>query len=168
MIDISHFFSISIDITDKGNIDEEMVQLRLIENYQPVYKFVAVKPLVKPDAVNTVSALVKPDAVNTVSAIVSALEDDCELSVGDWQSKLIGMPADGAAVNFGSQSGVAKCVRDSVPHLISVHCCAHRIHLAIKSVSKDVPLFKVLEDTLIELYKLYKWPLCWRGVQEVS
>ena len=147
LIDKSDFFSISIDSsTDKGNIDEEIVQVRPIENYRPVYKFVAVKPLVK------------PDAVNTVSAIVSALEDDCELSAGDWQSKLIGMSADGAAVNFGSWSGVVKRVRDSVPHLISVHCCAHRIELAIKSVSKDVPLFKVLEDTLIELYKLYKWP----------
>ena len=118
--------------------------------------FVAVKPLGK------------PDAANTVLAVVSALETDCEFSSSDWQSKLVGMSADGAAVNFGSQSGVAKRICDSVPHLVSVHCCAHRVELAIKAVSKDVAFFRVLEDTLVELYKLYKWPLCWNGVQEVG
>ena len=38
LIHKSNFFSISIDSsTDKGNIDEEMVQIRLIENHRPVY-----------------------------------------------------------------------------------------------------------------------------------
>ena len=60
-----------------------------MENYWPVYKFVAVKPLGK------------VDEADTVLAIVSALEKDCELSINDWQSKMVGMSADGAAVNLG-------------------------------------------------------------------
>ena len=28
--------------------------------------------------------------------------------------------------------------------------------------------FKSLEDALLQLYKLYKWPLCWSGLQEVG
>ena len=82
------FFSVSFDSsTDQGNIDEEMVQVRVLENNRPVYKFVAVKPLAK------------ADAASTVAAVVEALETDCELS--DWQSKLVGLSADGAAVNMG-------------------------------------------------------------------
>ena len=41
----------------KENIDEEMVQMRVLENYWPVYKLVAVKPLAKPDAAGTVTQL---------------------------------------------------------------------------------------------------------------
>ena len=60
-------------------------------------------------------------------------------------------------------------MQDDIPHLIPVHCCAHRVELAIKSVSNSVDYFKSLEDTLVELYKLYhKSPLCWNGLQQVG
>ena len=72
---------------------------------------------------------------------MSALENDCELSVSDWQSKMVEMSADGAAVNFGSRSAVTKRLCDFVPHLVSVHCCAHR-HLAKKP---SVEMFLSLE-----------------------
>ena len=143
------FFSVSFDSsTDQGNIDEEMVQVRVLENNRPVYKFVAVKPLAK------------ADAAGTVAAVVEALETDCELN--DWQSKLVGLSADGAAINMGVRSGAAKRLRDQVPHLVAVHCCAHRVELAIKTISTNV------EDALLQLYKLYKWPHCWSGLQEVG
>ena len=80
--------------TDKATIDEEMVQVRRLQDDDPVYKFVAVK------------ALAKADAASTVSAIVSALEIECECS--DWQSKLAVLSADGAAVNMCVQSWATK------------------------------------------------------------
>ena len=148
-------FSVSFDSsTDQGNIDEEMVQVRVLENNHTVYKFVAVKPLAK------------ADVASTVAAVVEALETDCELS--NWQSKLVGLSADGAAVNMGVRFGAAKWLRDQVPHLVAVHCCAHRIELAIKTISTNVAFLKSLEDALLQLYKLYKWPLCWSGLQEVG
>ena len=89
------FFSVCMDgSTDKATIDKEMVQVHLLQDDLPVYKFVAVK------------ALAKTDAAGTVSAIVSALEVQCECS--DWQSKLVGLSADGAAVNMGVHSSAAK------------------------------------------------------------
>ena len=58
-------FCISFDSnTDKGNIEEEMIQVRVLENNKNM--FVTVKPLSK------------ADAANTVSAVVEALERDCE------------------------------------------------------------------------------------------
>ena len=55
-------------------------------------------------------------------------------------------------LTFGLRSGVVKCLCDSVPYLVSVHCCAHWVELTIKAVSKDVAFFRALENTLIELY----------------
>ena len=65
-----------------------MVQVRLLQDELPVYKFAAVK------------ALAKPDAAGTVSAIVSALGIECHHR--DWQSKLVRLSADGAADNMQS------------------------------------------------------------------
>lgn len=118
------FFGVCVDSsTDKATIDEEMVQVRILQDNLPVYKFVAVK------------ALSKADAAGTVRAILSALETECECS--DWKAKLVGLGADGAAVtavNMGIRSGAAKRLQDDhVPHLVPVHCCAHRVELAIKT-----------------------------------
>ena len=57
---ISFFFYKS---TDPGNIDKEMVQVRVLENNSPIYKFVAIKSLDKPKAANTVAAAV--ESLNT-------------------------------------------------------------------------------------------------------
>ena len=68
-----------------------MVQIRVLMNNSPVYRFVAVKPLAK------------ADATVTVNAIVSALEVECECN--EWKSSVC---ADGAAVNMGVRTGAAK------------------------------------------------------------
>ena len=95
--------------TDKATIDEEMVQIRVVIDNTPAYIFVAVKP----------------DTDGTVKAVVSALETECECS--EWISKLVGICADGAAVNKGVRTGAAKRMQDDVAHLIPVHCCEHRV-----------------------------------------
>ena len=158
LLHITDFFSVCMDSsTDKATIDEEMVQVRVLQDNLPVYKFVAVK------------ALSKADAAGTVSAVVSALETECERN--DWQSKLVGLSADGAAVNMGVRTGAAVRLQEKVPHLIPIHCYAHRVelHVAIKGISTNVAFFKSLEDTLVELYKLYhKSPLCWSELQQVG
>ena len=81
----------------------------------------------------------------------------------------MGLSADGAAVNMGVRTGAARRLQDKVPHLIPVHCCTHRVELAIKSISTNVDFSKSLEDTLIELYKPYhKSPLCWSELRQVG
>ena len=82
---------------------------------------------------------------------------------------MVGLCADGAAVNMGVRSGAAKRLQEVVPHLIAIHCCAHRVELAMKSISTNINYFKTLEDTLVELYRLYhKSPLCWSELQQVG
>ena len=98
---------------------------------------------------------------------MSVLEKECECS--DWKSKLVGLCADGAAVNLGVRSGAAKRLQEVVPHLVAIHCCAHRVELAMKGISTTINYFKTLEDSLVELYRLYhKSPLCWSELQQVG
>ena len=139
---------------DKATIDKEMVQVRLLKNNTPIYRFVAVKPLAR------------ADAAGMVEVIVAALQKDYQCS--EWKSKLVGVCADGAAVKMGVCSGAAKQLQDMVPHLVPVHCSVHRVELAVNTISTQIDYFKTFEDTLRELYMLYhKSPLCWSGLQEV-
>ena len=71
-------FSVCMDSsTDKATIEEDMIQVRVLQEDRAVYRFIALKPLAK------------ADAANTVDAIVSALETEGECS--NWKIKLVGM-----------------------------------------------------------------------------
>ena len=96
------------------------------------------------------------DAPSTVAAIKFALEEDCELT--DWKENLVVLSADGAAVKMGIRTGAAKRLQDVVPHLLAVHCCAHRVELVIKSANDNIPFFKSIEETLHTIYKMYSTP----------
>ena len=49
--------------------------------------------------------------------------------------------------------------------VIEMHCCAHRLELAIKNSAVGDPYLKVMDDFLENLYKLYHYsPVCWHGL----
>ncbi|XP_070562434.1 zinc finger protein 862-like [Ptychodera flava] len=65
------------------------------------------------------------------------------------------MASDGAAVMIGARSGVMTRVRLDVPHLVSVHCTAHRLELSLKSALKQTHRYSEIEDFLVRIYKFY-------------
>lgn len=77
------------------------------------------------------------------------------LTVDVLKEKLIAFASDGASVMLGKQSGVAKLLEDSFPHLITWHCSAHRSELAVGDSVRDVEginHFKIFMDKLYCLY----------------
>ena len=48
------------------------------------------------------------------------------------KKQLVGASADGTSVNFGVKSGVITQFKSDQPSLITVHCTAHRLELALK------------------------------------
>ena len=52
---------------------------------------------------------------------------------------MIGFASDGASVMVGKTNGVAAKLKASLPHLISIHCIAHRLSLASLSAADRVP-----------------------------
>ncbi|GJP58806.1 hypothetical protein CLOP_g3604 [Closterium sp. NIES-67] len=47
-------------------------------------------------------------------------------SIGISLSKVSGISTDGAAVMVGATNGVVGRLRQRIPHVVSVHCIAHR------------------------------------------
>ncbi|KAL2092744.1 hypothetical protein ACEWY4_012542 [Coilia grayii] len=69
--------------------------------------------------------------------------------------KLYGLGTDGAAVMTGHVNGVAKQLKDSYPKLVAVACAAHKLALACKDASNNVPYMATFRDHLQDLYPFF-------------
>ncbi|CAI7817363.1 unnamed protein product, partial [Closterium sp. NIES-54] len=64
----------------------------------------------------------KADASSLLSILLSHLQ-----SVGVDLQRISGISTDGARVMMGSKAGLVVRLRQKIPHLVSVHCIAHRL-----------------------------------------
>ena len=77
------------------------------------------------------------------------------LSLPDYNTNLISCSADGAAVNFGTKSGLLTRLDADRGWLINIHCSNHRIELAVKDAFKNSVFVEI--DTLYNSkFKLLK------------
>ena len=53
-----------------------------------------------------------------------------EVGLTKWKSKLVALGADGASVNMGESGEVGAIIKKDIPHLIHIHCIAHKLELA--------------------------------------
>ena len=123
--------------TDISVTDEELVYVRYLEDVRPVTKFLSIQ------------ALCKADAVAVVAAIDKAFLDETDMQPNEWCNKTVRMSTDGASVMIGIRNGVVTKIK--VPHLISVHCVAHRLELGIKDSIKQVTYLAKVEDFILSL-----------------
>ncbi|XP_006814446.1 zinc finger protein 862-like [Saccoglossus kowalevskii] len=152
----SEFFAILSDgSTDTSITDEEIVYVKYIKNGRPTYRFVTFKPLVK------------ADAPSITAALQSTMEENLERKT--WKNDLVAASFDGANVMMGSKSGVATRLKEDVPHLVVVHCFAHRLELAVKDVLKQMPYLTVVHEFLQKVYLFYKYsPLNWAAFKNAG
>ena len=78
-------------------------------------------------------------------------------NVVNWKDGLVGFGSDGASVMMGRQNGVLKKIKDDVPHLIEMHCVAHRLELVILDAFKGESILTELNDLLQGIYKHYHY-----------
>ena len=57
----------------------------------------------------------------------------------NWKEKVVALGTDGAAVMVGEVGGVFALLKRDIPHLIKVHCIAHRLELASADTVKAIP-----------------------------
>ncbi|WAR25571.1 K1586-like protein, partial [Mya arenaria] len=74
----------------------------------------------------------------------------------DFKTKLVGFCSDGASNMQGHKSGLVALLRKTHPHIVTVHCLAHRLELAFKDTIKKVPLYEKMMTLLLGLYYLYR------------
>ena len=74
----------------------------------------------------------KANAENLTQVLVDTMNDD--MGQATWKEQLVACCFDGASVMMGHKTGVATRLKEKVPFLTVIHCCAHRLELAIKDV----------------------------------
>ena len=137
------FISILADgSTDKSNTEQEIIYVTMLKAGRPVTQFI------------TLYSVPNADAEHLTEALKETMTE--KLKLRDWTQNVICCCFDGASVNLGALSGVATRLAKEAPHIIPVHCCAHRLELAIKDVNKEVSAVPAMESTLQSVYRLYK------------
>ena len=140
------FFSAMADgSTDSGIIEQELLFVRYLNNGLPVNRFL------------------------TVQSVKHANADGIYANVINWKDGLVGFGADGASIMMGRQNGVLKKIKDDVPHLIEMHCVAHKLELAILDAFNDESILTELKDLLQGIYKHYHYsPKALRELNELA
>ena len=149
------FFSAMADgSTDSGIIEQELLFVRYLNNGLPVNRFLTVQSVKHANA----------------DGILQAIDNGFNYAnVMNWKDGLVGFGADGASVMMGRQNGVLKKIKDDVPHLIEMHCVAHKLELAILDAFKDESILTELKDLLQGIYKHYHYsPKALRELNELA
>ncbi len=58
------------------------------------------------------------------------------------------MATDGARVMTGVNNGLTALIKQQIPHMIPIHCIAHRCCLGIKDLVKTFPEIKTLNHNI--------------------
>lgn len=75
----------------------------------------------------------------------------------DWKEKTVALGADGANVMLGEISGVYGLLKQEIPHIMKVHCVAHRLELSFADTLSDVPVLKDVKEMLQGIWKHYHY-----------
>ena len=65
------------------------------------------------------------------------------------------MVSDGAAAMTGQRNGVASCLKEVNPHLISLHCLCHKLPLGCTKTTAQIEHIKNVDLWLRQLWKLF-------------
>jgi hypothetical protein len=82
------------------------------------------------------------NADSIFNLIKSVLEEELKLDL----QLMVAQSFDGAATMAGAKSGVAKRFLEKVPHVVFVHCYAHKLNLALQDATNQI---KSVSDVLL-------------------
>ena len=63
-------------------------------------------------------------------------------------SKILGLGSDGASVMTGKNKGVTGMMLRQNPHLVNVHCVAHRLALCTSQAAENIPALKDYQESI--------------------
>ena len=129
--------------TDSAVIEEEVVYAQYAKDGEIFVKFLGLQPVPKADALHITTA------IKDVTSAALGIEEK------EWKKKLVAVGSDGAAVMVGCRSGVVTRLTEDMPHVIGVHCMAHRLELSFKDAVSGNTCHKKLDGLLMGLYSFY-------------
>ena len=72
-------------------------------------------------------------------------------------SKILGLGSDGASVMTGKNKGVTGMMLRQNPHLVNVHCIAHRLALCTSQAAENIPALKDYQESITSIYYYFKY-----------
>ncbi|XP_078587207.1 zinc finger protein 862-like [Branchiostoma floridae x Branchiostoma japonicum] len=94
----------------------------------------------------------KDGKANTIKAALSQYLEQKDLSI----QKVAGFGSDGAACMIGNRSGVATQLKEENAKIVSIHCIAHRLALAVGQAGNKVKFIgDVFKPNLMSLFLYY-------------
>jgi hypothetical protein len=142
---LASFFSISIDeATDVAGEENESIYLHWCHKGVRQSRFLS---------------FVTPESTRSCDIYSAVQEAVLKLSQNNpVMSKVVGLTTDGASNMTGHLNGVAALIKSDHPEVITTHCLAHRVELAVKDHIKksDTKLYDKAMTLLIGLYYFYK------------
>lgn len=84
---------------------------------------------------------------NLLCAVLDALEIPI--------TKLAAICTDGDSTLMGRRTGLGARLRDKVSYLLSVHCAAHKVALAMKDTANNVQAMQLLDKQLKKVHELF-------------
>ena len=77
-------------------------------------------------------------------------------SMGVGTDKVMGLGTDGASVMTGTKNGLSGRMMRLNPHIINIHCIAHRLALVTSQAAESIPALKDIQQLLTDLFYYYK------------
>ncbi|XP_062573421.1 zinc finger protein 862-like [Saccostrea cucullata] len=71
-------------------------------------------------------------------------------------SKVLGFGSDGASVMTGLDKGVSGRLKELNPHILNIHCMAHRLALCTAQAAEGIPALKRYQEFMTKLFYYFK------------
>ena len=98
-----------------------------------------------------------------------SMEETFRAAQVEWKAKTVGFGSDGASVMLGCRNGLAVKLKGDIPHLVEIHCVAHRLELASVAAIKGIKQVQDIRDLLKGLSNQYHYnPKALRELKAVA
>jgi hypothetical protein len=129
--------------TDCSISEVEIIYCRFLERGEPRDVFVSLEDI---------------EHAHADGVFASINRSMTEFAGADWTSKLVGAGCDGASVNLGTKNSVAtRLMGENREYVITVHCIAHRLELAVLAGIRENAHLTIIQDILHKIYKHYHY-----------
>ena len=142
-IERSRFLSVLSDgSTDNSVIEQELVYVRFLCNGKPETKMIKIVDLEHAHSIGILKA-------------INGAVKEAGITLEVWRSKIVCAKFDGASVMMGDVNGVPGQLKRRVPHVVILHCVAHKLELAVLDAVKRVAYLQKFDDTVKAVFKMY-------------
>lgn len=101
---------------------------------------------------------IEPVKSSNAAGVLEAIDEEVNtMGIGEdtWKEKVVCANFDGTAVMMGEKTRVAGRLKQRIPYVITIHCVAQKLELAVLDSVKGCEYLVKFEDILKTIFKMY-------------